>query len=197
MGRLFASFEEAWSDFAARETPLESFWDSLSDDDEATVDVWLLLPDERARDAARAAQRPFAHLDWIAPLPGHFLHVTLAAPGEQASASAWRGAPAFDFEVGPVTCFHEAIVAEVGGDGPRRLRELAGLPVDLFLPHLSLGYVREAADPGPLRDVLAPRRAHTLGRMPVREVVRCRVDVGRTAFFTPWQVVERVALTRR
>jgi 2'-5' RNA ligase len=194
VGRLFTSFDEAWSDFAARDEPVEPFWDTLSEDDDATVDVWLLLPDEAIRDAAAAAQRPFAHLDWIAPLPRHFLHLTVASPGEHADGAAWRAAEPFELELGPVTCFHEAVVAEAHGEGPRRLRELVGLPDDPYLPHLSLGYFRKAADPAALREALLPERTRPLGGTRVREVVLCRVLVGRATLFTPWQVVERVQL---
>lgn len=197
MARLFTSFDEAWESFLEREDPLESLWSTLPTDEAATVDVWLLLPDDEIRDAAAHVQRMFDHLDWIAPVPRHFLHVTVVDSGESVDPGYWRDAEPFDLDLRAVTSFHDAVVVEARGDGTRRLRERAGLSLSHHLPHLTLGYFRSAGDPAPLRRILTPMRSFELGQLSAHQVVQCRVPIAQSTFLTPWLVLDSVPLAAR
>jgi 2'-5' RNA ligase len=160
-------------------------------DESATLDVWLLEPSAEVKTAAARLQLAFAHLAWIERVPPHFLHVTV---GHEVGGS-FDGIEPFEISFGRVTCFNEAVVVEVAGDGPRRLAERLG-EVDLFLPHLTVGYVR---DPGPSDDVrtaLVPLREVELGTQQVEEVLLCHVPASRTTILRPWAVIERVHLQR-
>jgi hypothetical protein len=181
MGKLFHSFDEAWAHFVAREEPLESFWDSLSDDPDALARVWVIIPPDDVKRAAVAVQDSFCELDWVASVPQHFLHVS--AP---ASAADWGGVAPFRVTFRGVNCFHDAVIGEVHAEGP--------FPPPPFLPHLSLGYFRRAERADALREALVPLREAELGTAAVEEVALCDVPIGKTRFFEPWRVVERVRL---
>lgn len=183
MGKLFASFDEAWSHFLARRQPLESFYAELPDDPDATIVIWIAVPPERVVGAALRLQRAFAHFGWIAPLPRHFLHVTLRAGLD------WAALGPFGAEYGPVGCFHDAVVAEVRAPAVE-----ASVADPLFRPHLSLGYFREPHDPEPLRQALSPLRDVTLGRGTVTAVQRVRVPVAKSRLLEPWTALETVDL---
>ncbi|MBD0337897.1 MAG: hypothetical protein ICV67_01235 [Thermoleophilia bacterium] len=97
--------------------------------------------------------------------------------------------PPFAVEYAPPLAFPVALVSEV------RAPALRGAVDDpFFLPHLSLGYFREAHDPEPLRRAIEPSRETSLGASVVTEVHRVEVPVGRSRFLEPWTVLETVAL---
>ncbi len=171
---------------------MESFYERLPEDEAATLDVWLIEPSAQVKAAAVAAQRAFAHLDWIVPTPSHFMHVTLGL-GDAGGDAA--GVPQFEMGYGGINCFHEAVIAEVAGEGPRELAEALGH--DGPLAHLTLGYVREPTPPNALREALSEIRAAELGTQRVEEVLLCRVPASRTTVLQPWTVLERVPLTPR
>jgi hypothetical protein len=213
MGRFFTSFDEAWEFFLDRDHELEDFFAQFPVTDQSILG-WLIPADHAVRPAAAAVQEVFADLDWVTPLPGPFLHVWISgvafspgrpSPDEIASAielakTAWSGVEPFDISYPRINCFHDAVVAEVQGDGPRRLVsrlvEAGGSRVELatFLPHLTLGTFNTPREPTPLRDELVPLRETSLGNQHVGEAVLCVVPASRTTILDPWEVVGSVEL---
>jgi hypothetical protein len=128
-------------------------------------------------------EKSFSGLDWVAPVPRHFLHV--AAP---SSAAEWGSVEPFTLTYRRVNCFHDAVIVEAHPDAG------APFPSAPFLPHLSIGYFRRAERPDALREVLAGQRDVELGSGLVEEIVVCDIAVGRSRFFEPWRVVERIRL---
>jgi 2'-5' RNA ligase len=119
-------------------------------------------------------QRAFAHLDWIAPLPQHFLHVTLGPEPPELDGP-------FEIDYRRVNCFHEAAIIE------------AHAPLE-GLSHVSVGYVREPHDAEELRRALVPFREQSFGRATATELLRVRIPIARTTLFQPWTVLTVVAL---
>jgi hypothetical protein len=207
LGELFASFEEAWSSFLAREEPLESFYDRLPDEDE-TLAVWLIEGAPAVRAKALAAQESVAELGWLALLPQHFLHVTVHELGvdlprqaiEQAlreGVEAWRAMAPFRIAYQRLSCFHEAVVAEAHTTGTEELRRRLGEDVELHLPHLSLAYFRSAEPPDALRARLMPQRETSLGEQGVHEVKLCLVPISKARILEPWTVAGSVMFSEQ
>jgi hypothetical protein len=206
VGQLFASFDDAWSSFLEREEPLESFHAGLPDRD-ATLPIWYIEPAGPVKDAAALIQESFAHLEAIAPPPRHFLHVTVSSldfdlsPEQIESeidkaAAAWRNIAPFRIVYPRLNCFHEAVIAEVVGDGPRTVLQhlYPDEDLSLFLPHCSLGYAREPIPPDDLRQALLPARETNLGAHEVRAIKLCLVPASRTTILSPWTVAASVPL---
>jgi 2'-5' RNA ligase len=154
----------------------------LSDDPAALVRVWLILPPDDVKRRIGALQESLRELDWVAAVPQHFLHVS-APP----SAADWANVAPFPIGYRRVNCFHDAAIVEAHADGP--------FPPPPFLPHLSIGYFRQAERVEPLRDVLMPLRAAEFGVGVVEEAVLCEVPTAKKTFLEPWRVVERVRLS--
>ena len=142
-----------------------------------------MIPPQEVKDAARDVQESFCHLDWVAAVPEHFLHVS-APP----SAGDWGGVAPFEVTYRCVNCFHDAPIVEAHPEAG------APFPPPPFLPHLSIGYFRSAEPPEPLREALVPRRDVELGSGIVDEVLICDVPVAKSRFFERWLVVDRVRL---
>jgi 2'-5' RNA ligase len=212
VGRYFATFDEAWSFFLTRDEPLENFFEQLPDQDSYVL-CWLLAFDEALVARIRTAQRSFAALEWITPQPEHFLHTSIAAvavspqpPSPEAIATAterarraWSGVQPFEMQYTRVNCFHDAVVVEVSGAGPKTLVErlVAAGAVDtvdpeLFLPHVTIGAVNAGADASALRDVLAQIRELDVGTQQILEAQLCVVPASRTTILTPWNVAARI-----
>lgn len=206
MGELFDSFEDSWAHLLAREEPLESFLAGLPDDERAAVAVWLIPLEPALAPRAHEIQDRLPRLDWLRPLPGHFLHVSVAGLGfldESAAvpellergAAALRGLPPFRMAFPRLNCFHEAVVAEVESDriaeAGKRLRSRDEGP---FLPHLSLAYTWAPGPAEPVREALVPIRETHLGEQDAREIQLCVVPASKTTIFEPWTVAGRVAL---
>ncbi len=183
MGEFFRSYSEAWAYFLGREEALESFWDALADEPDATELCWLIIPPSDVKERVRDVQAFFSELDWVAAVPEHFLHVS-APP----SAGEWTGLPRFTLTYRCVNCFHDAAFVEAHASPG------APFPPAPFLPHLSVGYFRRAERPDRLREALMPRRDVELGSGVVDEVLVCDVPIGKSRFFEPWVVVDRVRL---
>jgi len=77
VARRFESFDEAWRTFLARAEPLEWFFGDFPEDEDAVLEGWLVAPSQEVRAAAGRMQARLAHLDWLAPVPDHFLHLWL------------------------------------------------------------------------------------------------------------------------
>jgi hypothetical protein len=212
VGRFFTSFDEAWEFFVDRETDLEDFFARFPLDDHFLLG-WLLPLDPRLRPAATNVQRSFSHLEWITRPPEHFLHVWLSivsfathrptadeiGSAVEAAERAWSGIAPFDLKYPRINCFHDGVVAEAEGDGPRslvsRLVEagISGVQLDTFLPHLTLGTFNAPNDPTPLREVLMPRRKTHVGDQHVATATLCLMPASRTTILEPWEVVGSVA----
>jgi len=147
------------------------------------VHVWLIIPPDDVKVAARAVQESFRELNWIAPLPPHFLHVSASA-----GAADWASVAPFPITYRGVNCFHDAVIVEAHSEG-------GPFPPSPFLPHLSIGYFRRSESAERLREALLPLRDVELGKGMVDEVVLCDVPIGKTTFFQPWRVVARVRLS--
>jgi hypothetical protein len=70
---------------------------------------------------------------------------------------------------------------------------VTSVPLDTFLPHLTLGAFNASGDPEPLRQTLVPLRETELGEQRVNEAVLCVVPASRTTILDPWKVVGSVA----
>jgi hypothetical protein len=182
VGRLFTGWDEAWSRFLAREDPLEWFFGDFPEDETATMEGWLIHPALPLKEAAAGVQERLVRFDWLVPVPEHFLHVWLGP-------TVAEGAPRVRAEVGPVTCFHSAVVAEAHGDLHRLV---PASPT--FLPHLSLAYAREEHDPAELRELLVGLRGDRLGELVPDEILFVRFPASRTTLLRPWEVVRTMKL---
>ena len=141
----------------------------------------LIVPPPEVKAAVSAVKECFAGLDWVAPVPDDFLHVSPHA--------SWVTAAPFEITYRRANCFHDAAVVEAHVDG------VTAPP--LFLPHLSIGYFRRSERPEGLRDALLPFRDVELGMGLVEEVLVCDVPIAKTTILEPWTVVERVRLGER
>jgi 2'-5' RNA ligase len=164
---------------------------ALPDEDAARIAVWVVVPPPEVKAAAAEVQREFAHLDWLAPVPEHFLHVTIGR-ADGAPPNAWDDIEPFQIDYEHVNCFHEAVIGEVHGDGPRQLATALRPGLETFLPHLTLAYVREPAPPEELRAALLPVRDRSLGGQLVEEVALVEVPFAQTTLLQPWTVATRV-----
>jgi hypothetical protein len=169
-------------------------------------------------------QRAFAELDWITPVPAHFLHTWIAGVAFAArrptrdgidlaverAERALAGTDSFEVRYRRVNCFHSAVVVEVEDGGPRALATqliesrywhelplegaMGSLALETFLPHLSIGFVNRPSDPTPLREVLVPHRGAEFGRGRVEDATLCLIPASRTTILEPWEVVGSVSL---
>ena len=174
--------------------------------------------------AVQEVQAAFSRLEWIVPQPSYFLHISLGAvafgrrcPTGQEIASAlerarrvWARASGFEVAYRRINCFHSAVVVEVEGDGPRLLVKklvednywgnvqieapLAAVRLETYLPHLTIGSIKGANDPGLLKQALIPLRDCELGKQRVAEASLCLIPASRMTILSPWKVVGSVAL---
>lgn len=182
--------------------PLESFWSAVPEERDAVADVWLILPPPNVRTNALAVQQSLRGLDWIAPVPDYFLHVSVGEAEtvdlDQAER-AWRDVEPFELEYRRANCFHDAAIVETHGEGVQQLVERAFPQTDLsvLLPHLSVGYVRRSEPAEELRTALTAFRDVSVGAGIVDEVFLCRVPFAKSTFLRPWRVLGSVKLGSR
>jgi hypothetical protein len=195
VGRLFTSFEEAWSEFLAREEPLADFFASLPPE-EAFLTTWLALPGEAVRAEARAVQEELA-VDGLRLIPGHFLHVSLGSQSADLDAARKRlaGFGSFEARYGPVSCFPDAPILEARSERFIALAAALGREqdFDVFLPHLSLGYF-EGPPVTPVREAIVRLRDREPVSEAISEVHLCVVPVARGEILSPWSVAGVVPL---
>jgi 2'-5' RNA ligase len=212
VGRYFATFEEAWSFFLTRDEPLEEFFGQLPDR-ESFILCWLLPFDRRLVPRIRTAQGSFAALEWITPQPEHFLHTSIAAvavsprpptadeitAAAEAARRAWSGVKPFHVHYLRVNCFHDAVVVEVSGEGPKTLVErlvdegaVDTVDPEVFLPHVTIGAFNERGNASALRHRLTQIRDLDVGTQQVLEAQLCVVPAARTTILTPWTVAARI-----
>ena len=131
--------------------------------------------------AALRVQGELEHFDFLELVPHDFLHVSVRD-------AVVRGlAEPVDLEYARVNYLHTAVVAEVDAPALRALD-----PDPLFLPHLSLAYVRRLAPADELRKVLELLRETSFGRQRADEVLRIHVELSREHGLEPWTIVDRV-----
>jgi hypothetical protein len=167
----------------------------------AVVNVWLIVPTPEVKAKARSVQQSFRALDWIAPVPEHFLHVSV---GEDTGVEvermerAWRNVAPFELAYRRANCFHDAAIIEAHGEGVQLLVERAFRQSDLsfLLPHLSIGYFKRREPAEDLRTALTPFRDVNLGTAIVDEVFLCEVPAAKSTFLRPWRVLSSVKLRR-
>jgi 2'-5' RNA ligase len=224
MGRFFTSFDEAWQFFLQREEDLEDFFADFPEGDSFILG-WLLRLGDSLAHRVQDAQRALAHLEWITPLPGDFLHIGIAGVAcaarrptrdevevaHERARRAWAGTKSFQLSCRRLNCFHSAVVVEVRSDGPRALvaalvesgywRELSlegaleGVQTETFLPHLTIGVVNTPSEPTPLREALVPLRDIDFGEAWIEEATLCVVPASRSTLLDPWEVVASVSFT--
>ncbi len=195
MGRLFTSFDGAWEYFLGRAEPLEWFFGDFPEDETFVAEGWLIVPPGEIKQAALSLQGAFASLEWLSPVPEHFLHVWLGgAISATGPAGELRHTGAFEAVYRRVNCFHSAVVVEV--EAPQLHKLVAGTQVDAstFLPHMTIGVTRQEHDPGDLRRVLLPLRNVQLGVGEVTELTHIRFPAARTTLLQPWTILETVPL---
>jgi hypothetical protein len=222
MARFFSSFDEAWRSFLEREEELEDFFAQFPEA-ECFLLGWLLPLDDRLMADVKRVQELLSRFDWITCQPGHFLHTWIASvalhsrpPTSDAvkeiverAQRAWAGVTTFEIAYPRINCFHTAVIAEVEGDGPRdlvtRLIEtdywkglpaegaMGAVPLEAFLPHLTLGPFNRSHGPGPLREALIPVRETALGEQRVSEATLCLMPASRSTILRPWEVVASIA----
>jgi hypothetical protein len=98
-----------------------------------------------------------------------------------------------------VNCFHDAVVVEVAGEGPKTLvsRLVDAGAVDtvdpeLFLPHVTIGAFNRRGNASALRHPLLQVRDIDVGTQEVLEATLCSVPASRRTILAPWTVVARV-----
>lgn len=193
MGRFFTSFDEAWEYFQERSEPLEWFFGDFPDDQDFVAEGWVIVPPAEIKQAALELQRAFARLEWLAPVPEHFLHVWLGGATSSAGRpQKWHHSGAFEVIYRRVNCFHSAVVVEV--DAPQLHNLVAGTQVDAstFLPHMTIGVTRAEHDAMDLRTALLPLRNVQLGVGEVTELTHIRFPAAQTTLLQPWTVIETV-----
>jgi 2'-5' RNA ligase len=159
------------------------------------------LPPADVKAKAGGIRRSFRALDWIVPVPDHFLHVSLGG-GEgldvREAERAWRDVEPFELVYRRANAFHEAVIIEAHGEGVRMLVERAFPHADLslLLPHISVGYVTRRESAAELRRALEPFRDVDVGGDMVDEIFLCEVPVAKSTYLQPWRVLASVRLRR-
>jgi hypothetical protein len=163
------------------------------------VRVWLIAPPDSVKAGARELQSAFGELEWIAPVPDHYLHVSVAVTDEldgTSAARAWADVAPFPIVYRRTNCFHDAPIVEAHTDGVAALvrRALPDHDLTTLLPHMSIGYTRQSEFPDRLRSALRPVRDVELGTGLADEVLLCDVPAAKSTFLEPWRVLASVKL---
>ncbi len=161
--------------------------------------MWLITPPDAVKAGARELQAAFGELDWIAPVPDHYLHVSVAITDEldaDSAARAWAGVAPFPIVYRRANCFHDAPIVEAHTDGVASLvrRAVPQHELATLLPHMSIGYTRTRELADRLRTALRPVRDVELGTALADEVLLCEVPAAKSTFLEPWRVLASVKL---
>lgn len=134
------------------------------------------------------------------------------ASAVQQAERSWKETSGFDATYHRINCFHTAVVVEVEGEGPRLLVEklveddywgkvqiegalpLPRMRMETYLPHVTIGSLKGANDPGLLREALIPLRESKLGSLRMGEASLCLMPASRTTILSPWEVVGSIPL---
>lgn len=200
IGKWFESYDEAWSYFLARETPLEDFWSVLPEPDGSILAGWLIEPPHRVKDAVRDLLARLGRVEGVAAVPSHFLHIWIHGvahdPGADritelvdAARETWAEQDSFEIALRHANCFHDAAVVEAHTDGVPRLLAALNPDADLrvALPHMTVGYLRSPAAAS-MRDVLEDFRGKEFASFHADSVRLCLIPIARSTFMRPWKV---------
>lgn len=193
MSVFFTSFDEAWGFFVRRTEPLEVFYEDFSEDEDSYLEGWVVEPPPPVKTAAAEVQARLSHLDWLVPVPDHFLHIWIGSVERIGDVwKRWKDIEPFSVEYTRINCFHSAVVVEV--EGAARLL-VEGTPNDgpSFLPHMTLAVTREPGTPSELREALLPLRESVREAQIVAEAKHVRFPAARTTLFRPWTVQRLVS----
>jgi 2'-5' RNA ligase len=200
IGRLFESYDEAWSYFLSRETPLEDFWSVLPERDGSVLAGWLIDPPPQVKDAVHDLVARLEEVEGVVAVPEYFLHIWIAGVAldptpERVTAlvdtahEAWSRQGSFDIALRHSNCFHDAAVVEAHTDGVPRL--LAALDPDadlrVALPHMTVGYLRSPSAAS-LRDALDDFRDCEFASFTADSVQLCLIPIARSTFTRPWDL---------
>jgi 2'-5' RNA ligase len=200
IGRWFESYDEAWSYFLARETPLEDFWSVLPEPDGSVLAGWLIEPPPDVKDAVRDLLTRLGAVDRVAAVPQHFLHIWIHGiahdpPAERlselvdAARAIWGGQRSCEIALRHANCFHDAAVVEAHTDGVPRLLAALNPDADLriALPHMTVGYLRSPSAAA-MREALEEFRGEEFGSFQADNVRLCLIPIARSRFMSPWKV---------
>jgi 2'-5' RNA ligase len=208
IGRLFESYDEAWSYFLSRETPLDDFWSALPERDGSVLAGWLIEPPAQVKDAMDDLLARLGEVEGVVATPKHFLHIWIAGVAldptpERVTAlvhtarEAWSGQGSFDIALRAANCFHDAAVVEAHTDGVPRL--LAALDPDadlrVALPHMTVGYLRSPSAAS-MRDALDDFRDREFASFKADNVRLCLIPIARSTFTRPWDLAGVHALVQ-
>ena len=200
IGKWFESYDEAWSDFLARETPLEDFWSVLPKPEGSILAGWLIEPPSQAKDAVQSLLARLGKVEGVAAVPSHFLHIWIYGVAHDPTADrmselvdeareAWAGRGSCEITLRHANCFHDAAVIEAHTDGVPRLLAALNPDADLrvALPHMTVAYLRSPSAAS-VRDVLGDFRGEEFGSFHADNVRLCLIPFARSTFMRPWKV---------
>ena len=200
IGKWFESYDEAWSDFLARETPLEDFWSVLPKPEGSILAGWLIEPPSQAKDAVHDLLARLGKVEGVAVVPSHFLHIWIHGVAHDPTADrmsqlvdeareAWAGRGSCEITLRHANCFHDAAVIEAHTDGVPRLLAALNPDADLrvALPHMTVAYLRSPSAAS-VRDVLGDFRGEEFGSFHADNVRLCLIPIARSTFMRPWKV---------
>jgi 2'-5' RNA ligase len=200
IGRWFESYDEAWSYFVARETPLEDFWSVLPEPDGSILAGWLIEPPLQVKDAVRDLLARLGRVDHVAAVPRHFLHIWIHGVAHDptpdrvsklvdAAREIWAEQRSCEIALRHANCFHDAAVVEAHTDGVPRLLAALNPDADLriLLPHMTVGYLRSPSAAS-MREALVDFRGEEFGSFHADNVRLCLIPIARSTFMRPWKV---------
>jgi 2'-5' RNA ligase len=200
IGRLFESYDEAWSYFLSRETPLEDFWSALPERDGSILAGWLIEAPLHVKDAVDDLLARLGEVEGVVAAPKHFLHIWIAGVAldpmpdrvtalVDAAREAWSGQRSFGIALRRANCFHDAAVVEAHTDGVPRLLAALDPAADLrvALPHMTVGYL-QSPSVASMRDALEDFRDREFASFNTDSVRLCLIPIARSTFTRPWEL---------
>jgi len=200
IGKWFESYDEAWSYFLARETPLENFWSELPEAEGSILAGWLIEPPPQVKDAVGDLLARIGKVERVAGVPPHFLHIWIHGVAHDPTAErvselvdeareVCAGQRSCEIALRHANCFHDAAVVEAHTDGVPRLLAALNPDADLrvALPHMTVGYLRSPSVTSML-DVLEDFRGEEFGSFHADNVRLCLIPIARSTFMRPWKV---------
>jgi len=200
IGKWFESYDEAWSYFLARETPLEDFWSALPEREGSIFASWLIEPPPQIKNAVHDLLTRLGAVDGVAAVPRHLLHISIHGVAHDptperlndlrdAAGEIWAGQRSCEIALRYANCFHDAAVVEAHTDGVPRLLAALNPDVDLriALPHMTVGYLRSPSAAS-MREALESFRREEFGSFQADNVRLCLIPIARSTFMRPWKV---------
>lgn len=200
IGKWFESYDEAWTYFLTRETPLEDFRAILPERDGSILALWLIEPSPQVKDAVHDLLARLGELERVAVVPEHFLHISIHGVAHDPAPSRvtelldeareiWAEEPCCEIVLRHANCFHDAAVVEAHTEGVPRLLAALNPDADLrvVLPHMTVAYLHSPSVVS-LRDALKEFRGREFGSFHAASVRLCLVPNARSTFLRPWEV---------